>query len=103
MAIKRMLRVIICKYCGKVFYTRTNKKYCCLECRNLASLESAKSTLCWKCVKARADSDCSWANDFIPVEGWLAEETRVSSYTTKGYEKKYNSYIVKRCPKFEKG
>ena len=49
----------------------------------------ANSTLCWEC--ANATGNCSWSEDLIPVEGWVAE------YSTKTKE---DSYRVIACPEF---
>ena len=57
-----------------------------------------KDTLCWECKKA-ITGECSWSNDFTPVEGWEATQTLIKMTT----EKKEISYFVHSCPEFEKG
>lgn len=53
-----------------------------------------KQTLCWDC--ARAVCGCTWSREFIPVNGWMAEETKLKvkngDYVT--------SYHVISCPEF---
>ena len=49
------------------------------------------STICWDCANA-CTGGCSWAKDFTPVDGWLAEPWR----TANGVD----SYLVKECPEF---
>lgn len=59
-------------------------------------------TICWDCRNAVPDDKygCSWSMDFIPVEGWKAEQTTIMGYSY-GKKKKYNtSYSVKKCPLF---
>ena len=48
----------------------------------------AKDTLCWRCARS-CDKTCSWAADFIPVDGWQAD-----------YWEKNGSYCVNYCPEF---
>ncbi len=57
-------------------------------------------TLCWKCKNAVGG--CMWSKYFIPEEGWDAIPTLIKSpdYGQDGYEE---SFIVLRCPKYEKG
>ena len=47
-----------------------------------------EDSICWNC-KRSCDKSCSWAREFIPVEGWEAE-----------YCEKYKSYRVNSCPLF---
>lgn len=52
-----------------------------------------ESSICWVCGRV----DCSWMDDFTPVEGWVA--TRYDYKTDMGVT---DSYLVKYCPEFEK-
>lgn len=47
-------------------------------------------SLCWSC--GNSFKDCSWFNDFVPVEGWDAKRYRI--------ENNDYSYVIKSCPKF---
>lgn len=51
-------------------------------------------TLCWDCKNATGN--CSWSQDFIPVEGWLADEQPPNG------AKPSTTYTVYSCPKFER-
>jgi hypothetical protein len=53
-------------------------------------------TLCWDCKNATGG--CSWSSSFVPVEGWDATKTIV-----KVVQKEEESYIVRKCPLFERG
>lgn len=55
-----------------------------------------KYTLCWECDKC--EGDCCWSKDFIPIDGWEAEDD--SRYDSKGDY--LVRYIVWSCPEFEK-
>ena len=46
---------------------------------------------CFKCAKSSCGG-CSWAKDFTPVEGWIAETVKYN-----------NSYRIYWCPEFEEG
>lgn len=54
-------------------------------------------SLCWDCKNCTKPSICSWARDFTPVKGWLAEPTRL------GGAYPMDSYLVKDCPLFSRG
>lgn len=47
-------------------------------------------TLCWKCGKS-CTGGCSWSKDFVPVNGWIAENNE-----------KTGSYSVITCSEFVK-
>ncbi len=66
------------------------------ESQILASLKNGGYTpsLCQDCKNSVGL--CSWSAHLIPVTGWTAEKTTLS-----GYKKRYNSYQVTDCPKFE--
>ncbi len=51
-----------------------------------------KGTLCWDCAKALGE--CSWANDLVPVEGWVAKPVKKKDGI--------DSYCVFECPLFER-
>lgn len=53
-------------------------------------------TICWKC-KNSYYGKCSWHTDFTPVKDWVAEPTKI-----KNYKEYINSYLVLKCPNFEK-
>ena len=60
-------------------------------------------TICWTCLRARPipGIGCSWAKDFTPVKGWVAEETEVNTVRKiSGVVKtiSYGSYRVRQCP-----
>ena len=93
----------ICLKCGKPFTTyNVNKKYCSARCRELSVGDRVKyylkkkETLCWTCQKATCG--CSWSRSFIPVEGWKAEETKISGVNTSPVITK--SYRVIECPEY---
>ena len=52
------------------------------------------NTICWNCKKAIGG--CTWSDFFKPVKGWTAEQTRPAG------SKPYTSYIVEKCPEFER-
>ena len=51
-------------------------------------MKNHEDSICWNCENA-CTKRCSWADEFIPVDGWEAE-----------YCEKYGSYSVKSCPLF---
>lgn len=106
MSKKRQMKTKVCRYCGKTFNTRTDKECCSRQCSAIVSANrrGQKDTLCWDCKKANADSNCSWANDFIPVEGWKAKPTiiKVTTQTKERAEQLSHSFIVIKCPLFER-
>ena len=51
-----------------------------------------KETLCWDCKRSYKNM-CSWAMNYEPVEGWIATQTH-NKYT--------DSYLVKKCPLFDR-
>lgn len=73
--------------------TELEKKFGTKGSETNANFENFKTTLCWRCDKV----DCSWMDDFTPVEGWVA--TRYDYKTDMGVT---DSYLVKYCPEFEK-
>lgn len=58
-------------------------------------------TLCWSCKNAVPSQNCgcNWSREFKPVEGWTAERRDLKISRGKTVE----SYLVVKCPKFEKG
>lgn len=58
-------------------------------------------TLCWGCMKAVGPREkrCSWSREFIPVEGWTAQETKLGM----GHGKPTQSYRVEKCPLYVEG
>lgn len=63
-----------------------------------------KHTLCWDCRNAVPGENrgCAWSEDGEPVDGWDAEPTRVGEWYS-GQKHTRESYIVRSCPRFEKG
>lgn len=64
-------------------------------------------TLCWTCVNSDKgdDSTCPWAREFKPVDGWSAKPTEVyvaRSEDSGGRGKHDNSFLVEKCPLFER-
>jgi hypothetical protein len=70
--------------------------------RKSTGTKKGGDTLCWDCAKATAGSNCPWANEFKPVEGWDAKKTERIEMVY-GKEKVIESYIVKKCPLFVEG
>lgn len=59
-------------------------------------------TLCWRCAHAAGPEMCSWARDFVPVEGWKATPTML--YANNGSASKpVGSFHVRSCPEFVEG
>ena len=52
-----------------------------------------KESKCWSC--SNCYSGCSWSCDFIPVNGWKAEKTYISSNGEYA-----ESYKVIECPEY---
>lgn len=59
-------------------------------------------TLCWKCAHAAGPEMCSWARNFVPVEGWKATPTMLYA-TNAGVSKPVGSFHVRSCPEFVEG
>lgn len=57
-----------------------------------------RPTLCWDCTNSIRPEICPWAREFIPVDGWEAEETECMDTT----DRPYSSFLVKKCPLFER-
>ena len=105
MAMPRKLTTIICKSCGKEFTARTKRQFC-FECHQMRVVKNnSKPTLCWSCKKATGGSDCPWANEFKPVEGWNAtpERLNVTSQSKNRPAKYTDSFQVHACPLFIRG
>ena len=56
---------------------------------------------CCNCKKFAGG--CSWSRSFTPVEGWTAVPTLINHGGHKGYERLTESYMIIKCPEFEKG
>lgn len=54
------------------------------------------STLCIDCIHAVDGHACPWVNDFTPVDGWWAIESRVAGNSG------YDSFHVINCPLCDK-
>lgn len=52
-------------------------------------------TLCWDCRNSTKPYGCPWAGNLIPVKGWKAEKTKLSSRFHP-----FESYLVTECPLF---
>ena len=61
--------------------------------------EPKPMTKCMNCKNACGETACSWAREFKPVDGWVAEPTVLSP--NQNYRE--DSYLVLYCPQFEKG
>lgn len=61
--------------------------------------EQQKQTICWECRKCTGGKGCPWADEFKPVKGWKAIRTVVKMFNRKNTD----SYIVVKCPLFERG
>lgn len=61
--------------------------------------EPKHMTLCMGCKNACGETACSWATDFKPVDGWIAEPTIVS----EKYSYAQPSFHVLWCPQFVRG
>ena len=48
-------------------------------------------TLCWECGKA-CNRGCNWSDNLEPVEGWIAEPTKISG--------SIDGFLVRDCPEF---
>ena len=60
-------------------------------------MKNKHDTLCWCCEKA--GGNCSWSENFTPVDGWTAKPTKITSHDSPtGYVDSYNVY---KCPEFE--
>lgn len=89
-----------CKVCGAYFITDTDSQCCSPECATeYKNQVSWKTTLCWECKKATT-GECTWSASLTPVEGWTATPTVVM--VGGSCEKAAPSYIVHKCPLFEK-
>ena len=87
---KKIYAHVVCD-CGnekdiRVLYLHQGTKSCgCLYQKN----RYPGQTLCWSCTR----TDCSWMQNFKPVDGWEAVKT-----VYKGVFELLDSYIVKKCP-----
>ena len=52
--------------------------------------------LCWDCKNACGG--CEWSKSLEPVPGWKAKKIKKVDH---GFE--YETYSIKKCPKFERG
>lgn len=101
----------LCVQCGKVapLWPDGTPKVKCAECTAKAKLLRSSyhpkkdDTLCWKCKHSVPSKDgsrgCEWSRSRQPVEGWEAKETSLKIMQ----EVRIKSYVVRKCPKFEKG
>lgn len=88
-----------CMTCVHQHETAAGGRKC--ELHNMESVEATdycsrhepqKLTLCWDCAKS-ANSGCSWAKGFVPVEGWTAVPRCVKGHV--------DSFVIRKCPEFE--
>lgn len=90
-------------------------EYKCDKCEEIAAkhiadeVKPAGITLCWCCKHAipvkdkdgRYSQGCPWTISKQPVNGWdVSQVTHIYDKKTKG---RYITYLVKRCPLFERG
>ena len=87
-------------------------EYKCDKCQKMAMERKAEplpaeASLCWCCKNAVPEKDdkgnytagCEWSLYKKPVEGW--EVNKVADVYESG--RRYRTYCVSRCPKFERG
>ena len=96
---KRIVTIRTCKCCGKQFATKTGRKCCSKECASMIKPPNTKETLCWDCKKSTGGSNCPWANELKPVEGWEVIPTKIKMDVGR----KSDSYKVINCPLFKRG
>lgn len=98
--------VVIAVYCKeeklfKIGKTDAEAVYWMPLPKSKVAAKVAKESICWGCRKAdhftNVENPCPWASKFQPVEGWVAEESRLKGYHSKGIE----SYRVISCPLFD--
>lgn len=57
-------------------------------------------TICWNCKNACCG--CEWSKNYTPIQGWDAIPTQI--YVNADGKKSYtDSFIVQKCPNFERG
>lgn len=56
-------------------------------------------SLCWRCRRSYTKG-CSWAEKFVPVPGWTAEEQYIK-LLWKNVNQKIQTFIVLSCPLFK--
>ena len=56
---------------------------------------------CCNCKKFAGG--CSWSRKFEPVEGWTAVPTMINHGGNNGKPRLTESYMIIKCPEFEKG
>lgn len=56
-------------------------------------------TICWDC--SNCYGGCSWAEDGVPVEGWVAERCDRELNEKKRKNRNWTGYSVSYCPEFE--
>ena len=70
------------------------------DCDYCSKYKPRPDTLCWDC-KNSTNNGCEWSRSLKPVEGWNAVP---SAILVGGANDKYtDSYLVLKCPKFERG
>ena len=65
--------------------------------RYKSRIGSKNDTLCWYCKKATGF--CDWSHCGTPIDGWEAKRKDIHY---KRHDRKIESYIVYKCPEFEK-
>ena len=58
----------------------------------------SKETLCWTCQNF---SKCSWSEG-VPINGWKAKPTKVKNKNENGILTHIDSFLVEKCPEYEK-
>lgn len=102
----------LCIICAEPAEPRGDKGFWskCSLCREREERQRRKErkekrtwSLCWECKNAVPDAygqrGCSWSRHRLPVDGWEAKETSLKIMQ----EVRIKSYVVRKCPKFEKG
>lgn len=74
------------------------------RCQSIEDSSYHRATLCWSCKNACGK--CAWSRNLEPVEGWTALRHDVKTQTGRAgflIPKLEESYIVIRCPEYERG
>ena len=86
-----------CEWCGRAFLTtNSRRKTCSKKCRIEATAYhcDTKGQMCWRCQNSTGR--CSWSRELKPVDGWIAEPTKINNQNGDVYD----SYKILFCPNF---
>jgi len=104
----------VCAWCGKEILVRVMREHNFCNDKHAEKYRYAKrrrmeneprelkNSLCFDCKRAsgKYGKMCSWATNFLPIQGWTAEPTPEMK-DESGYIYKLASYKVTDCPEFE--